>query len=151
MKSPRGMIVFHPRKETPSTQIGNSITGTRKKTGGKRLRKVWNPSLSPGIPSFPGDREVVPEGHLSTLPARRVGLRRPTSSREHLVIGVTRLRLGRRSVNRLPVRVVAQRANALANGVVGRAWVLGREFESLTNLQNKPFLRKLLIFFPCRT
>ena len=41
--------------------------------------------------------------------------------------GVVRLGLGRRLVNLLPV---AQRTNALTNGVVGRPWVVGREFES---------------------
>ena len=41
---------------------------------------------------------------------------------------VTRLSLGRRWVNLLPA--VAQRTNALTNGVVDRPWVVGREFES---------------------
>ena len=49
---------------------------------------------------------------------------------DHLHYGmarsVVRLSLGRRSVNLLPV---AQRTNALTNGVVDRPWV-GREFES---------------------
>ena len=40
---------------------------------------------------------------------------------------VIRLSLGRRLVNLLPV---AQRTNALTNGVVDRPWVVGREFES---------------------
>ena len=42
---------------------------------------------------------------------------------------VIRLRLGRRSVNLLPVRVT-QRTKTLTKGVVGRTCVADREFES---------------------
>ena len=43
------------------------------------------------------------------------------------------LSLGRRLVNRLPV---AQRTNALTNGVVDRPWVVGREFEYHVHHEN---------------
>ena len=46
---------------------------------------------------------------------------------------VIRLRLGRRSVNLLPV---VQRTNAFTNGVVDRPWVVGREFESHVHHEN---------------
>ena len=46
---------------------------------------------------------------------------------------VTRLSLGRRLVNLLPV---AQRTNAFTNGVVDRPWVVGREFESHVHHEN---------------
>ena len=46
---------------------------------------------------------------------------------------VIRLSLGRRLVNLLPV---AQRTNAFTNGVVGRPWVVGREFESHVHHEN---------------
>ena len=46
---------------------------------------------------------------------------------------VMRLTLGRRLVNLWPV---AQRTNAFTNGVVGRPWVVGREFESHVHHEN---------------
>ena len=46
---------------------------------------------------------------------------------------VIRLSLGRRLVNLLPV---AKQSNALTNGVVGRPWVVGREFESHVHHEN---------------
>ena len=52
---------------------------------------------------------------------------------------VTRLSLGRRNVNHLPV---AQRTNALTNGVVDIPWVVGREFESHVHHENA-FQRKV--------
>ena len=51
----------------------------------------------------------------------------------HSVHCVIRLRLGRRLVNLSPV---AQRTNALTNGVVHRPWVVGREFESHVHHEN---------------
>ena len=48
-------------------------------------------------------------------------------SRPHQTSFVTRLSLGRRLINLLPV---AQRTNAFTNGVVDRPWVVGRVFES---------------------
>ena len=42
-------------------------------------------------------------------------------------VNVVRLRLGRRLDNLLPL---AQRTKDLTNGVDGRTWVVGREFES---------------------
>ena len=51
---------------------------------------------------------------------------------------VTRLSLGRRLVNLLPV---AQRTNVFTNGVVDRPWVVGREFESHVHHENF-FLKK---------
>ena len=44
-----------------------------------------------------------------------------------------RLSLGRRSVNLLPV---AQRINALTNGVVDIPWVVGRDIESHVHHEN---------------
>ena len=52
---------------------------------------------------------------------------------------VIRLSLGRRNVNHLPV---AQRTNALTNGVVDIPWVVGREFESHVHHENA-FQRKV--------
>ena len=49
-----------------------------------------------------------------------------------------RVSFGRRSVNLLPV---AQRTNAVINGVVDRSWLVGREFESHVHHENA-FLRK---------
>ena len=46
---------------------------------------------------------------------------------------VIRLSLGRRLVNLLPV---AQRINALTNGVIDRPWVVGRDFESHVHHEN---------------
>ena len=46
---------------------------------------------------------------------------------------VIMLSLGRRSVNLL---LVAQRTNALTNGVVDRPWVAGRDFESHVHHEN---------------
>ena len=46
---------------------------------------------------------------------------------------VSRLSLGRRLVNLLPV---AQRTDAFTNGAVDRPWVVGREFESHVHLEN---------------
>ena len=50
-----------------------------------------------------------------------------------------RLSSRRRSVNLLPV---AQRSNALTNGVIDRPWVVGREFESHVHHENS-FQRKI--------
>ena len=52
---------------------------------------------------------------------------------EHVKLVVIRLSLGRRLVNLLPV---AQRTNALTNGVFNRPWVVGREFESHVHPEN---------------
>ena len=49
------------------------------------------------------------------------------------LVVVIRLSLGRRLVNLLPA---AQRTNALTYGVVGRPWVVGREFESHVHHEN---------------
>ena len=46
---------------------------------------------------------------------------------------VTRLSLGRGSVNLLPV---AERTNALTNGVFDRPWVVGRELDSHVHHEN---------------
>ena len=53
---------------------------------------------------------------------------------------VIRLSLGRRLVNLLPV---AQRTNALTNGVVDRPWIVGREFESHVHHDENAFYRKV--------
>ena len=58
----------------------------------------------------------------------RVVARRPVEIRSVPGgVSVMRLRLGRRLVNLLPL---AQRTKTFTNGVVGRTWVVGREFES---------------------
>ena len=49
-----------------------------------------------------------------------------------------RLRLGRRLVDLLPV---VQRTKTFANGVDGRTWVVGREFETHLHHENR-FLKK---------
>ena len=64
---------------------------------------------------------------------------------------IIRLSFGRRLVNVLPV---AQRTNALTNGVVGRPWVVDREFESHvhheTDLKKKVnfIMKNLINHFP---
>ena len=50
-----------------------------------------------------------------------------------MAASVIRLSLGRRLANLLQV---AQRTNALTNGVVDRPWVVGREFESHVHHEN---------------
>ena len=59
--------------------------------------------------------------------------RAPLFDSDHGTDYVIRLILGRRLVNLLPV---AQRTNALTNGVVDRPWVVGREFESHVHHEN---------------
>ena len=57
----------------------------------------------------------------------------PVDFRTIILDNVTRLSLGRRLVN---FSQVAQRTNALTNGVVDRPWVVGREFESHVHHEN---------------
>ena len=55
------------------------------------------------------------------------------------MVCVVRLSLGRRLVNLLPV---AQRTNALTNGVVDRPWVVGRERGSHGHHEKRFFKEK---------
>ena len=96
-KYPRGMIVFHSRKQTPSIQWKPQTGDTKKKLGRETPAKMLETPLFPGIRSFPGDRASRPrEGSFRRSPARQVWRWGPFFWRLHLVLpcgaGVARLR-----------------------------------------------------------
>ena len=85
------------------------------------------------INTLPGSPEIVKNFGLGTYVQPHTNTKDPAVQKGGRVV---RLSLGRRLVNLLPV---AQRTNALANGVVDRRWVVGREFKSHVHHEKNAF------------
>ena len=68
-KIPGGMIVFHPRKKTPSVQIETQERGHEKNPGREMPPEIMEPLPSRGSPLFPGTKQAVP-GRAPSRPPR---------------------------------------------------------------------------------
>ena len=79
--------------------------------------------------TLPGSPEIVKNFGVGTYGP----IRRPRIPLFKGGESVIRISSGRRLVNLLPV---AQRTNALTNGVVDRTWAVGREFDSHVHHEN---------------